>query len=85
MTERRRVLLLIQIMTVSSLLISGIAIAILYHTAFESRKDQLVVSAKARAAPARRSNRTGSQGGRPIRLYVCFKAQEMTSWQVKAS
>jgi hypothetical protein len=49
MNERRRILLLIQIMMVSSLLIAGITIAILYHTAFESRRDRLMVSAKARA------------------------------------
>lgn len=49
MDERRRILLLIQIMTVSCILISGITIAVLYHTAFESVKDRLVVSAKARA------------------------------------
>jgi hypothetical protein len=49
MNNRGRILLLIEIMTVSSLLIVGITIVILYHTAFESQKNRLVVSAQARA------------------------------------
>jgi two-component sensor histidine kinase len=49
MNERKRIILLIQVMTIASLLISGITMAILYHTAFELRRDRLVVSAKARA------------------------------------
>ncbi len=49
MAERRRISLLITIMTVSSLIIAGITIAVLYHTAFEAQKARLIVSAKARA------------------------------------
>lgn len=49
MTERKRVYLLMVIMTVSSLIIAGITIAVLYHTAFEAQKDRLKVSAQARA------------------------------------
>ncbi len=49
MTERKRIYLLMVIMTISSLIITGITIAILYHTAFEAQKARLIVSAKARA------------------------------------
>ncbi|MFA5904248.1 MAG: hypothetical protein WC836_09960 [Desulfobacula sp.] len=38
MTERKRIYLLMVIMTVSSLIIAGITIAVLYHTAFEAQK-----------------------------------------------
>lgn len=49
MTERKRILLLIVIMTCSSLMIAGITAAILYHTSFEAQKARLIVSVKARA------------------------------------
>ncbi|MBF0303300.1 MAG: PAS domain S-box protein [Desulfamplus sp.] len=49
MTERKRILLLIVIMTCSSIMIAGITTAILYHTSFEAQKARLVVSVKARA------------------------------------
>ncbi|MBF0411718.1 MAG: PAS domain S-box protein [Desulfamplus sp.] len=49
MNERKRVSLLIVIMAVSSLMISGITTAILYHTSFEAQKSRLIVSVKARA------------------------------------
>ena len=49
MSERRRISSLIVIMTVSSLMIAGITMSVLYHTAFEAQKARLVISAKARA------------------------------------
>lgn len=49
MSERRRILLLIQIMIVASFFITGITIAVLYRTAFHSQKDRLMVSAQTRA------------------------------------
>ena len=49
MTERKRIFSLIVIMTVSSLMIAGITMSVLYHTAVETQKARIVVSAKERA------------------------------------
>jgi len=49
MTERKRISLLMVIMAVSSLIIAGITMSILYHISFEAQKARLIVSAQARA------------------------------------
>ncbi|GEM_PF-3040604 len=45
MKESKRIVLLIVIMAVSSLMIAGITIAVLYYMAFDGQKDQLITSA----------------------------------------
>jgi|GEM_PF-2342815 len=49
LTERKRIALLIVIMAFSALMTAVITTAVLYHTAFETQKARLIVSAKARA------------------------------------
>ena len=49
MTERKRISLLMVIMAVSSLIIAGITMSILYHISFDAQKARLIVSAQARA------------------------------------
>jgi two-component system, cell cycle sensor histidine kinase and response regulator CckA len=49
MTERIRILLLIVIMTLSSLMIEGITVAVLYDTALKEQTDRLVATAQSQA------------------------------------
>jgi PAS domain S-box-containing protein len=49
MTERKRISSLIMIMMISSLIIAGITIVVLYQTAFNEQKERLVVVAKSMA------------------------------------
>ena len=49
MDEKKRVLLLIFIMAASSLMVAGVAITMLYHTAFKEEKARLVETAQSQA------------------------------------
>jgi len=49
MSERKRVLILILIMAISSMIIAGVAITVLYHTSFKEQQARLVETAQSQA------------------------------------